>query len=1132
MHKISIRLRAILIFVSLLLLCAWAGSAYLLHQIKSGASQAGAVISKISKQKVTVESADADYQWLSPRLVLNGISIGDNGPRIESATAVLSWSSLLAAEPIFSELLIDGGKIVLVREQDGSLVVQGLAKNKQPDANLEEILSKLTANQYVSLSRLNLKIFERSDPGAELEIPEMSLSLAKSFKGYEVETTIKSNKAPLCKTQGDCLLRLALDTEKFTKSDIQMRHLRDLTLQATNFDASAIAKAFRIPISADAKSLDVKIKAKPFLSAQAQAEDLNATATFDSWNFAISETTVSLADNAFSTHQSLNAQAKSLSVTIPKFFPEPLLAKNIHAKADTEYFADGLFNGNDKFSVSDLDISLSPGQENAVLTVLGSYAGIKDPLLNLAVGAKNFPAQSLHNYFPASLSQTSEWLRRSILAGNLAASAKISGKASKFPYRNPSDGIFLVEVNAVRPALNYSPVWPELRPDTATLVFDRTSMKISAAGGNIGANTFLEGSAHLPDLSCVRCAPLTIKAKAQGPLGNMLKSLEKPLERTSAGEFFRGFSTMQSGKASLALELSIPILEANKTAYSGKVTVDPSIVKALPFMPEHSIEQTSVEFDNAKASFQTHGKMLGGSYKADGTVNIADNKIDVNVQGLIQTQAGLDHLGLGTWVRSPSAAPFKGSFALNQGPWNAKFSLAPAALSVPGLLAQGKTEPVSLEIDTTSAEQRIEAFSDRFRVKLRRKKNGAAWMPVFAGMSVGSSENIKETFPKVIRIRNRELDADELERVSKSPSPDPHKKQASQDASEWLPQGAWSLDLEAQRLRAFSMDFKNVSALGYAAEDKSTMTLSSDLADGKFEWEQKTNHLTLKLSKLDLDRAKAAPDLRKAATANPSWPAISAHSDNVRLFGRTVGKVTLEAHPGPGLWIIEQLDLDSDNLTVKGSGRWNTENNQTSLKMQARSDSLNKAMSLFDLGGLIEADEASANITATWNGSPSDFAISKIKAAGKIQAKNGNINKIEPGAAKILSFLSLQSIPRRFLFDFKDIFGKGLSFTEILCDASISDSVAHANPLIIHSSAADIRFDGSLDLSNENLNGDLLVKPEVSNLTDIIGFAGGPVAGVATFALQKLLGNPVNKAFERSYRVGGNLDNPQLMPAK
>ena len=1131
MHKISSRLRAILTFIAFVLLTAWAASAYLLHQIKSGASQAGAVISKISKQKVIVESADADYQWLSPRLVLNGISIGDNGPRIESAKAVLSWSSLLAAEPIFSELSIDGGKIVLVREQDGSLVVQGLAKNKQPDANLEEILSKLSANQNVSLSGLNIKILERADPGTEIEIPELSLSLAKDFKGYEIETIIKSNKAPLCKSHGDCMLRLALDTEKFTKSDIQMRHLRALTLQATNFDASAIAKALRIPISADANSLDVKIKTKPILSAEAQAEGLNAIALFDAWNVAISEANISLSDNAFTTQQSFDAQAKSISLTLPKFFQEPLFAQNIHAKASAEYLFEGLLNGNEKFSVSGLDVSLSPGHENAILAVRGSYAGIKDPLLNLTVEAKNFPAQSLHNYFPAALAQTSEWLRRSLLAGSVAASAKISGKASKFPYRNPSDGVFLVEVNAVRPALNYSPVWPELRPDMATLVFDRNSMKISASGGNIGNSAFSEGSAILPDLSCVRCSPLTVKAKAQGPLASMLKSLEKPLDRTSAGEFFRGFSTIQSGKANLTLELNIPILDANKTTYSGKVTVEPSVVKALPFMPEHSIEQTSVDFDNAKASFQTHGKMLGGSYKADGTINIIDNKIDVNVQGVIQSQAGLDHLGLGTWVRSPSAAPFKGAFVLNQGPWNAKFFLAPTTLSVPGLLAS-KADSVSLEIDTSSAEQRIEAYSDRFRVKLRRKKNGSGWLPVFAGMSVGSSENIKETFPKVIRIRNRELDADELERVSKLPSLDRHNKQASQAASEWLPQGAWSLDLEADRLRAFGMDFKNVSALGYAAEDKSTMTLSSDLADGKFEWEQKNNHLTLKLSKLDLDRAKAAPDLRKAATANPSWPAISAHSDNVRLFGRTVGKVTLEANPGPGVWNIGQLDLDSDNLSIKSSGRWNTQTNRTSLKIEARSDSLNKAMALFGLGGLIEAEEAAASLTAEWNGSPSDFAIPIVKATGKIEAKNGNINKIEPGAAKILSFLSLQSIPRRILFDFKDIFGKGLNFTEILCDASIADSVAHANPLIIHSSAADIRFDGSLDLSNENLNGVLLVKPEVSNLTDIIGFAGGPIAGAATFALQKLLGNPVNKAFERSYRVGGNLDKPQLTPAQ
>ena len=49
---------------------------------------------------------------------------------------------------------------------------------------------------------------------------------------------------------------------------------------------------------------------------------------------------------------------------------------------------------------------------------------------------------------------------------------------------------------------------------------------------------------------------------------------------------------------------------------------------------------------------------------------------------------------------------------------------------------------------------------------------------------------------------------------------------------------------------------------------------------------------------------------------------------------------------------------------------------------------------------------------------------------------------MEPGIAKLLGVLSLQSLPRRLSFNFDDIFGKGFAFDEIKADVAIADGVA------------------------------------------------------------------------------------------
>jgi uncharacterized protein YhdP len=82
---------------------------------------------------------------------------------------------------------------------------------------------------------------------------------------------------------------------------------------------------------------------------------------------------------------------------------------------------------------------------------------------------------------------------------------------------------------------------------------------------------------------------------------------------------------------------------------------------------------------------------------------------------------------------------------------------------------------------------------------------------------------------------------------------------------------------------------------------------------------------------------------------------------------------------------------------------------------------------------------------ATWVGSPADFSVRTLAGQLEIKVRDGQFLKVEPGAGKLLGVLSLQSLPRRLSFDFRDIFNEGYAFDDISSHLRIARGVVHSD---------------------------------------------------------------------------------------
>ena len=154
---------------------------------------------------------------------------------------------------------------------------------------------------------------------------------------------------------------------------------------------------------------------------------------------------------------------------------------------------------------------------------------------------------------------------------------------------------------------------------------------------------------------------------------------------------------------------------------------------------------------------------------------------------------------------------------------------------------------------------------------------------------------------------------------------------------------------------------------------------------------------------------------------------------------------------------------------------------------------------------------------------------------GKLSLKigAGQFLKADAGAARLLSVLSLQSLPRRLNLDFRDVFSKGFAFDDISATAQITNGVMRTDNMKMLGTNATVVMDGSVDLARESQNLHVAVIPDIN--AGAISLAYGfinPAIGIGTFLAQLFLREPLMKEMMHEYQITGSWGNPEIREIK
>ncbi len=254
-----------------------------------------------------------------------------------------------------------------------------------------------------------------------------------------------------------------------------------------------------------------------------------------------------------------------------------------------------------------------------------------------------------------------------------------------------------------------------------------------------------------------------------------------------------------------------------------------------------------------------------------------------------------------------------------------------------------------------------------------------------------------------------------------------------------------------------------------------------------------------------------------------------------------LGRVDLSGAPDAEGWKIAHLALAGPGYTVSGEGRWTHRaegGSESRLSLRPQSEDFGAALRAINNTQALEGGSLrEARVELSWEGGPQDFAVARLRGEGGFELDNGQLRDVDTGnAGRLLSLFSLGALPRRLTLDFRDVFGKGLSFDTVSARFSLADGRLRSNPVILRSASMMLELNGEADLIRDVLDYRLGVHTDMSAVLPVLGtVAGGPVVGGAVLLAQTLFGQlnkgqPSTPTFE--YRITGPIDNPVMETVK
>ena len=826
--------------------------------------------------------------------------------------------------------------------------------------------------------------------------------------------------------------------------------------------------------------------------------------------------------------------------------------------------------------------NVAVSNEDAAVTLKGLWrqndtkAGYIDISGNLLRGK----AESAWRYIPLKIHQNvRNWLQGGLVAGTATdGNYVLKGDLVHYPWTGEykDKGLFRVEAKLTGGAIDYVPSlrvlpggeferatqWPLLTDINGRLLFEGSSMVVTAESAVTGGAKVTQARAEIPNLAGHENTRLLVVCKAQADMQKFFDYVEaSPITGYLSGAFA---GTKAKGLGHLDLSLDIPLLHAKDTKVDGAISLeDADVTMAWPRPPLTDVEGTVHFSEKGARASNVHARAFG---TGDASVSVHTTKegaIVISAAG----SADASHIG---WFANNAYAdtvlenlsgtlPYVVTVMIKKGSGvsvSARSTLKGVTVDLPSPLYKAP----DTVWDTTFAFTPITVRGQkgyqirtgsgaRFDVLLQLPADNSK-LPVRGAVAVGAAAKLPAE-GVAISAQAKSLRLMDWSTLIQTLMAQAKKEGAGTKTESGSGAGLTSVEVKADELILEDGTIhKSRSLLGFDGAGNVDITVDSDEIAGRLRYESADRgNVTGSFERLYL--SAKAPDTLKRFLQGESvdvvlqprptvLPSLDLVAEDLRYDNRRIGRMVLQAQAS-GTADKETLSITNfavftDDSALTGRGFWTqgrtltgTQPGSTDFELTFTSKNLGRALTDLGFEGVIHNASGTASGHVTFEGVPWSPKLETLAGTYKIDFRKGSFAKVDTGAGGLLlSFLSMQTIFKRLTLDFSDFQG-GFAFDSFTGSSTIKDGILSNDNTKIVGTHGTILLSGNLNLPKGEIDSRLIVLPDINagNASLALAFVN-PAVGIGTFLAQLLLRTPLSHLFKVEYTIKGPWAEPVI----
>ena len=881
--------------------------------------------------------------------------------------------------------------------------------------------------------------------------------------------------------------------------------------------------------------------------------------------------------DADENHGTATLDTSNVAITLPGVFDDPrLLLDRLHGRADWTIAPKAPGENHQAFTVKLADFGVSNADVAATATADYSNPGHGRGSLDLRADFQRAQVTRIVRYLPTSISEKLRiYLGHGLQAGmSHGATIDVHGDLTKFPYsRDPDAGIFHIVApfrNARFDPSPYPPrkmkngapsVWPPLHGIDGVFELKQNVLRFDINRAHYKQVALTSVNGKIDDLG-TRASNLVIKGDGRGPLADMLDYVNE----SSLGIMTRHQTekVRAEGPASLALQLTVPRTPKPHIAVEGAVGFQNNRL-TVENKPPLSQLNGKVRFTEHTAQVdRLSGQFLGGDVHAKGGLK-QDGTYALDLGGHIAVDAarGLDLHGPGAQVlaRMSGSAPYALNLRGARGRLpeiTANSDLTGLALDFPAPFNKpvGTPMPLRFAVSPTGTpgaaglERADLAFGPVAATYLLRYQPKTPPTVVRGAIGVNRPADLPSD-GVIAAVDVEAFDADAWRalvaqmRSKDAAAAPPAAPNAT--LAQFLPS---RFALHIGTLTLLKRHWDSVIVGASHADHAWQANIASNQVSGHVSWlpgatRESPGTLQARFARMVIPSVTDNDLLGQAISAPAqNMPSIDLVVNELIVHDRNIGRLEVDAHnfdeDGVPVWQLDKLDLSNSAATLTATANWRTSTGlgNSADETTPRRTVFDFKLDIKDAGALLErfgqprtlkAGSGSLSGKVVWRGGPTTIDYPTLNGNLAVDLRHGQILKIDPGVAKLLGVLSLQSLARFATLNFRDVIGEGLPFEHVTGTAQIHNGIGRTENFEMVTAPARAEMKGSVDLAQETQDLHVQIVPTVSAGAAVIAATViNPLLGLEALVADLAFTRSVSHAFAREYAITGPWSKPHV----